>query len=164
VDIDWGRIWTPTWPPAEVAVRALLVYLAVFGLFRLIGRKELLRYSNFDIALLTLISAAGRQTIVGNDTSFTSALIGLGTIFSLDWLLSVLVVRNKRAANAIEGPSLILVRDGVPDEPALRRARLSRDELLARLREHATESLEDVERATFEHSGRVTFVLRSRAR
>ena len=157
---DWRAMWLPSWSPLEVALRAALVYLFLFGLMRVVGRKELGRYANFDVAMLTIITIAARQSIVGTDTSVTSAFVGLATIFMLDWLFSKAVFHSGRAALAIEGEVLTLVKDGQLQERELARARLSSQELLSRLREQHTESLNEVERAYFERSGRVTFVFR----
>lgn len=57
-------------------------------LFRLVGRKELGRYSTYDIAVLLLITVPVRNSMVGEDSSLTNAFVALGTILGLDWLLS----------------------------------------------------------------------------
>jgi uncharacterized membrane protein YcaP (DUF421 family) len=162
--MNWHRIWTPQWSPVEVVFRAAIVYFAVFILLRLVGRKELGRYSSFDVALLALMTTAARQSIVGTDTSITSAVVALTVIFVVDRLFSHVVFKSSRAADVLEGEVLLLVRDGVAQDGALRHARLSREELIARLREHGTESMESVSRAYFERSGRVTVVSRPQPR
>ena len=150
----------PSWPPWEVALRAALVYGVLVVLLRLAGRKEITRYSVFDIAALVLITVAARTAIVGEDHSLTSAFVALATIFGLDLLLSWTSFRSHRLATIIEGPRVLLVEDGRVREEALRHLRLSHDELLARLRVHGTDDLARVRSAYMEHDGKVTFVLR----
>jgi uncharacterized membrane protein YcaP (DUF421 family) len=157
---DWHAMWAPTWHPATVAVRAAMIYLLVQAMFRVIGRKELARYSTFDIAVLFLITVAARQSIVGDDKSITSAAIGLGTILGLDWFLSYLCFRSSTAARIIQGPVPRLVHDGIVDEHALRRHRMSREQLQAFLRQHGHHDIGDVADAYLERNGSVSFVFR----
>ncbi len=160
---DWHAMWAPTWHPATVIVRAAIVYGIIQVMFRIVGRKELGRYSTFDIAVLFLITTAARQTIVGDDKSITSAAIGLGTILSVDWMLSYLCFRSSTVARIVQGPIPRLVHDGEIDDRALRRHRISREQLLAYLRQHGHRDLDDVADAYLERSGRVSFVFRDRA-
>lgn len=161
--IDWHRMWTPQWSAAEVVLRATIVYVFVQLLIRLLGRKELGRFMMYDIVLLFLVSVAARMSIVGNDTSITSAAVALATLFGLEWLMSFATARSARLADVLQGRVTPLVRDGVVDERALRRKRVSIAELQsqARLRGHA--SLADVRDAWLERSGEISLVFRERS-
>jgi len=156
---DWQDLWVPTWPPWEVALRATIIYGLVVGLFRLLGRKELGRTTTHGIVLLFLVTTAVRQSIVGTDTSVTTAFIALVTIMGWDALASRLARRSRRAANVIDGPVRRLVSDGQVDDGELRRAGISRDELVAVLRRKGRDDLAAVTDAYLERSGRVTFIL-----
>ncbi|MFI5290354.1 MAG: DUF421 domain-containing protein [Polyangia bacterium] len=161
--MSWQELWVPTWSPGTVIFRAAVVYLFVQLVFRCVGRKELARYSTFDIAVLFLITVAVRQSIVGNDTSLTTAFLALTTIVVVDWALSYLSFRSPLAARILEGPIPKLVSDGRTDERALHRNRISREQLLAYLREHGHTSLDEVAEARLERNGHVSFVFRGRA-
>jgi len=161
--IDWHQMWVPELSPLEVVVRAVVVYLIVLALFRVIGRKELSRYSPFDFLLVLLVSQALRQTLVGSDKSLTGGLLSLATLLGLDLLLSWLSFRSRRLAALLEGSPSKLVQDGRPIVEALRRSRFSLDEIQSRLRRYGIDRLEWVESAWLERDGNVTFVLRSGA-
>src|SRR5690349_3137095 len=100
---NWREIWLPSMAPSEVAFRAAVVYLFVWLLFRISHRKELTRYSVFDIAVLLLITVAARTTILGNDSSLTSGGIALVVILSINELFSYLSYRSDRLATVLEG-------------------------------------------------------------
>ena len=157
---SWSALWTPTWPPWEVALRATLVYFAAQILFRLIGRKELSRYATHDILLLFLINSALRQSMVGTDTSLTAAFVALGTIVAWDALLSYVSFRSGRLAAMIEGRVRHLVTDGVVNETELARAHISRDELVSQLRQRGCDDVAVVKDAYLERSGQLSFILR----
>ncbi len=80
IPFDWHRLWVPHLTPWEVALRATFVYFLAQLLFRVVGRKELSRYGTHDIILLLIVSTSVRQSIVGSDSSLTSAAVALRTI------------------------------------------------------------------------------------
>lgn len=163
-DFDWQSLWIPTLPPWEVAFRAAIVYLGVQVLFRLAGRKELGSFSVFDLIVVFLVTTAMRQSIVADDTSLTSAFVGLTTLLALDRGLSIVTNRWRRARDLITGPVRRLMRDGEFEDETLRRVRLTREDLLENLRTHGTDDLSRVRDAYLERNGNVTFVMRDKAR
>jgi uncharacterized membrane protein YcaP (DUF421 family) len=160
VDLDLHRMWVPELAPLEVILRASIVYGFVTLLFRLAGRKELGRWGASDVVLLFLVTTAARMSIVADDPSVTSTMIGLATIVALDWALSALSARSERFADLVEGPVRRLVKDGALQHAALRRTRISEAELLAHVRQRGRERLDEVKDAWLERSGKVSIVFR----
>jgi uncharacterized membrane protein YcaP (DUF421 family) len=160
--IDWVRMWRPEHHPLETALRAAVAYLFVHVAFRMVGRKELGRHSTYEIVLLLFVSVAMRQTIVGKDESLTTGALGFATLLLIDTLVAWIVRLSPRAARLIDGPVRELARDGRLDQDAMKRARITREQLLAALRSHGRERLEDVRRAYLERSGRISVVFRRR--
>jgi uncharacterized membrane protein YcaP (DUF421 family) len=150
-------MWVPKWSPPEVALRAAIAYAFVVLLFRLAGRRELARYSVFNVIVLFLLSPAMRQTIVGDDTSMTSGMVALSTMVVLDIALSWMSFRSERFADLLTGPVRRLVHHGRVDLETMRRARVSERELLAELRRYGRHRLEGVTEARLERNGRITF-------
>lgn len=157
---DLTDLWKPELHPGEVVVRAAIMYLLLQVVFRVAGRKAIERWGLPEVALLFLVTTAVRTSIVGDDDSLTSALVGLVTIVALDRMIAVLTFRSRRLADLIEGPVVQLVRDGAVDRAALSRVRVSEDELLGHARARGRERLDDIKDAFFERSGKVTIVFR----
>ncbi len=157
--VDWTHMWLPARSPWETVIRAAVVYLFVHLTFRIAGRRELGQHSAYDIVLLFFVGVAMRQTIVGADASLTTAMIGWSTLLAVDRVISKLVSSSERAASFIEGPVRELVRNGQVKEEELRRAHVSREQLLAALRHHGRERLDEVHRACLERSGHISFIL-----
>jgi uncharacterized membrane protein YcaP (DUF421 family) len=159
MSIDWGKLWQTEQPPLETIVRASLIYLAVHLLLRLAGRKELSRYSSFDLAVIFLVTVAVRRAITVDDASVSTAVLALTTLVGWNMLFSWVTFRSRLAANLLKGAPRLLVQDGRPLEDALRQTRIGMDELKARLRVYGTEDLGAVHQAYLETDGKVTFVL-----
>jgi uncharacterized membrane protein YcaP (DUF421 family) len=159
MSIDWARIWQTEQPPLETIVRATLVYLAVHFILRIAGRKELSRYSSFDLAVIFLVTVAVRRAITVDDASVSTAVLALATLIGWNFFFSWLTFRSRLAAKLLKGEPRLLVQDGRPLEEALHATRIGMDELKARLRVYGTEDLGAVHQAYLETDGKLTFVL-----
>lgn len=158
--LDLASLWVPKISPGEVILRAVIMYVFIQILFRFVGRKEFGRWGASDVVLLFLVTTAVRKSIVADDASVTTAMLALTTIVALEWALSLITARSRRAANLLQGPVRQLVRDGTVQRAVMRKTRISEDELLSRIREKGKESLRDVKDAFLERSGKITIVLR----
>jgi uncharacterized membrane protein YcaP (DUF421 family) len=157
---DWHGIWAPEMHPLEVIFRVSMVFLFSQLVLRLLGRKELGRYSTFDLALLFLLTVCLRRTLVGDDDSLTTGFLALATLGAWDRLFSWLSFRDRAAARLLEGRPLELVHEGELVHENLRKSRISQKELLSRLRSHGRDDLGSVRAAFLEPNGRVTFLFR----
>lgn len=155
-NFSWEKMWAPTWPPSEVIFRAVIVYFFVHLLFRILGRKEWTRYSVFNVVVLFLISVALRTTLLGEDSSLTSALISISTIFGIDWLFSYLTFKSERFENIINGKLIFLIKNGQLQTREMRRTRISRSQLMEQIRLQGRFSLEEVQEALLERSGHIS--------
>jgi uncharacterized membrane protein YcaP (DUF421 family) len=161
VTVDWSGLWEIQQPISETVVRSSFIYLAVHLLLRLAGRKELSRYSSFDVAVLFLIGVAVRRAMTVDDASLTSATVALATVIGWDVFFSWLGFRSVQAAALLKGRPRLLVKDGLPLREALDASRISMEELLSKAREAGLGDLTRVEQAHLETDGKVSFVLRT---
>ncbi len=144
----------------DLAVRAVIAFLFVFLLTRVIGRRELSSLQPFDLILLIMIGDLVQQGVTQNDFSVTGALIVGSTIALMTVLVSYLSFRFPRLRPALDGEPVIVVEDGKPIERTLRRNRITLEELASAARQSEHESLADVKWAVLETNGRISFIPR----
>lgn len=157
---SWEGIWVPKVPPWEVAFRAAVIYLVLIAVFRLVPRKELGRYAISDIIVLFLVTTAVRRSIVVDDDSLTTAIVGLLTIFAVDLVLNVLARKGPRWSDWIQGQRQLLVLNGEIVEEGLSYGKMTVEELYSRLRASAgIDTMRLVKEAYLERDGKVTFVI-----
>jgi len=147
-------------PPSEVVFRAAAVYLFLTIAFRLVPRKELARISLLDIILLALVTVALRKSVVADDRSLTTAFVALATLLAVNQTLHALARVNHKWSDRIQGRRLQLMKDGEMIPSCLKRAQITEDELMSRLRGYGTMNLQRVDSAYMERDGKVTFVFR----
>jgi uncharacterized membrane protein YcaP (DUF421 family) len=160
MSVDWAGLWRTEQPPLETIVRASLIYLAVHFLLRIAGRKELSRYSSFDLAVIFLVTVAVRRAITVDDASISTAVLALATLILWNTFFSWLSFRSQVAAKLLKGAPRLLIQNGRLLEDALRESRIGMDEIQARLRVYGTQDLSTVHEAYLETDGKITFVLK----
>ena len=69
-------------------------------------------------------------------------------------------MRWKRFSRAVRAEPAVLVRDGAPVEAALRRERITHDELLSAVRESGGRDLDQAEVVLLEGDGSLTAILK----
>jgi uncharacterized membrane protein YcaP (DUF421 family) len=145
----------------DIVIRATVIFLFVFVLTRLLGRRELNSLEPFDLILLVVTGDLVQQGVTQNDESLTGALLAISTIGLLTVLLSWLSFHFKRMRPILNGEPLVLVEDGEVIEENLRRQRLTREEIGAEARLEGISSIEDVRWAILETNGQISFVQKS---
>jgi uncharacterized membrane protein YcaP (DUF421 family) len=144
----------------DLVIRAAVVFIFMFLLVRLLGRRELGDLEPFDIILLVVIGDLVQQGVTQNDTSVTGAFLVISTIALMSLLFSYLSFRFRRLRTLLDGQPIVLVEDGRPIERNMRRERITMDELAEAGRLQNVASLADVRWAVLETSGQISFIKR----
>jgi uncharacterized membrane protein YcaP (DUF421 family) len=142
----------------DLAIRATFLFCFVFLLTRIIGRRELSSLEPFDLILLIVIGDAIQQGLTQDDYSVTGALIVVGTFALLQVLVSLASYKLPRLRPALQGEPIVVVQDGKPIERNMRRERLTLEEVLVEARCQQVASLEQIEWAVLETSGKISII------
>jgi uncharacterized membrane protein YcaP (DUF421 family) len=142
----------------EVVLRAAVVFVFLWILTRVIGKKELAELSTFELVLIVSIGDLVQQGVTQEDMSITGALLSAGTIALLVVAVSYVGYRWRGARRVIEGEPVTIVDDGRPIDDAMAVERLTLDEVLASAREQGIADLAGVRYAVLEPDGTFSFV------
>lgn len=147
----------------DLVVRAAVAFVLVYLITRVVGRRELSSLQPFDLILLVMIGDLVQQGVTQNDFSITGMLLVGSTIGLLTVLVSWTSFRFPRLRPVLDGEPVIVVQDGEPIRKNLDRNRLTLDELRAAARQEQIASLDDVQWAVLETSGRISFIPKDQA-
>jgi uncharacterized membrane protein YcaP (DUF421 family) len=142
----------------DLVVRAAIVFVVIFLITRVVGRRELATMEPFDIILLVVTGDLVQQGVTQSDYSLTGAITVICTIALLTVALSYLSYRVPRLRPLLDGEPLLLVYDGEVIERNMRRERVTLDELLAEARLQQVSSLAQIRYAVLETNGAISFV------
>ncbi|WP_277370276.1 DUF421 domain-containing protein [Rhodococcus rhodochrous] len=147
----------------EIVIRALVLFLFLWGITRLVGRSSVGELSTFQLVLFVAMGDLVQQGITQDDVSMTSAVLTIGAFAVLTLALSMINARYPRLRGITHGVPVVIVQDGEPDMQNLKRERLSLDDLLAAARQEGIRRFSDIDLAVLETNGRISFFARTSA-
>ena len=144
----------------DIVIRAVVSFLFVFLLTRVVGRRELSSLEPFDLILLITIGDLVQQGVTQNDFSVVGMMLAVGTIALLTVLASYASWKFRALRPVLEGEPLILVEDGAFIERNLARNRITEEEVAGAARLESIASIRDVRWAVLETNGQISFIKR----
>lgn len=145
----------------DIVLRAVVLYVFIVFVMRVIGRRELSSMTPFDLVLLIILGDAIQQGLTQDDYSVTGAIVAVATIATLQVLTSYLSYRSKKARTVLEGDPIVLVDHGQIVQGNLKRERMTEDEVAEEMRQQQIPSLDEVEWAIIEANGSISFIKKS---
>jgi uncharacterized membrane protein YcaP (DUF421 family) len=142
----------------DIVLRAIVLYVFVVFVMRVIGRRELSSMTPFDLVLLIILGDAIQQGLTQDDYSVTGAFLAIGTIAALQVFTSYLSYKSRRVRKVFEGEPIVLVERGEIVERNMNRERMRPDEIAEEMRQQQIASLADVEWAILEANGSISFI------
>ncbi len=140
----------------EKIVRAVVVYLFLVVILRLVGKRELGQQNTLDLVVLLLVANAVQNAIIGADASFSGAAISVGTLVVLNEGLNRVAYFSGRVRWLFDGTDEYLIRDGLPLNRALFRSGISLPQLRSLARRQGYQDLAEVHTAILEANGVVS--------
>jgi uncharacterized membrane protein YcaP (DUF421 family) len=159
--MDWGQVFGVRVPVAELLVRGTVMYLFLYALFRVVIRRRVGAIGMADLLVLVIIADAAQNGMAGEYTTVTEAAVLVCTIVAWNHFFDWLGFRFPRLETWLQPPPLPVVHRGRILRRNMRLELISEQELLAKLREHGVQRVEDVERALIEPDGQVTVIPRA---
>ena len=157
-DIDWQALFSYSVPAAELVVRGTIMYWFLYLLFRCVVRRDAGGVGMADILVLVIIADAAQNAMAGEYHSITDGMTLVGTIVFWNYLLDWLCFRFPGLERVLQPRPLLLVKDGRIQQRNMQRQLLTREELLAKIREEGLEDLAAVKRAYMESDGKISVI------
>ena len=140
-------------------IRGLAVYLFVFLIFRILGKRSLSEITTFDFVLLLIISETTTDALIGEDFSLVSCFIMVCTLVSLDYLFSKLKDTSKFFSVLADSAPLVIVDKGRPLKKRMEKTRVDEEDVLEAARSvHGIQTLKEVRYAVLERDGSISII------
>ncbi|MFC0507780.1 DUF421 domain-containing protein [Micromonospora costi] len=159
---DWVQLFVPSTPLLETVVRGSVMYLTLFGLLRVILKRESGTTGVTDLLVIVLLADAAQNGMSGNYTSITDGVLLVAVIIGWSYLLDAVAYRWPAAARLIRPSSLVLVRDGRMLHRNMRRELITDEELRQQLREQGIDDVAKVREARMESDGQLSVTTRTK--
>jgi uncharacterized membrane protein YcaP (DUF421 family) len=142
----------------QLLFRALAVYAFLVVGLRLAGRREMGQLTTFDLILLLILSNAVQSSINAGDNSLGGGLVSALALLGINWVVGWAAYRWPAFERLVEGRPIVIITDGKLHMRAMRRERISLEELRSALRKQGVEGVTDCRRAVLESDGTLTAI------
>lgn len=142
---------------ARAFVLAVMALVWVVILIRINGLRSLSKMTNFDfvmtVALGSLLAGAAQAT---QWSGFLQALVAMIGLFFAQWSAAKLRKASDLFETAIQNEPVLLMRNGVINEKAMKETRVARSDLIAKLREANVLEIAKVRAVVLEATGDIS--------
>lgn len=139
-------------------VRAIVLYIVVLIVMRLMGKREIGQLQPFELAIAIMIADLASIPMTETGIPIGNGIVPIVGLLVAHLCISLVNLKSIKAREIICGKPRILIYRGKIDEQALIKERFTLNELEERLRDKNVSSLGDVEYAILETSGQVTVI------
>lgn len=138
--------------------RSIVLYILVLIAMRLMGKREIGQLQPFELAIAIMIADLASIPMSDTGIPITNGVVPILGLISMHLIISIINLKSMKAREIICGKPRILVYRGKIDEKALKKERLTLNELQERLRDKDVSNIGDVEFAILETSGQISVI------
>ena len=145
-------------------IRTILIYIFLTVTMRIMGKRQLGELDVGELVITILLSDIASLPITNPDKNLISALIPIATLAALEILTSTLILRSAFAKKLLSSKPSMLIFHGRLDKKALRRARISIEDLISQIRQNGIYDLSEVDYVILEENGKMSIIPKSQNR
>lgn len=139
-----------------VALSTVVAFLAMIAYTRITGLRSFAKMSAFDFAATIAIGSMAASMSVLDSVTIAAGLVGLATLYALQFVVAFLRSRSDRFGDAIDNSPLLLMAGSEVLHDHLRIGNVSVDDLRAKLRESGALRRDQVVAVILETTGDMT--------
>ena len=157
-NVDWAGIFTPTTSLLELVVRATIMYFIVFGLLRLVLKRQAGGIGTTDVLVVVLLAEVAGNGFAAEYKSVIEGAFLVATILGWTYLLEWAGHRYPAFERILRAPTVVLIENGKILRKNMKAEFVTKEELMAQLREHGVEDCALVKRACMEADGEISVI------
>lgn len=154
----------PSVPLPEIVLRTVIVYITVFALLRLAGKRELGQMSVADLVVILVIANAVQNSMNAGDNSLTAGLVAAATLVVMNTLVDRVGPHIPWFSRFMVEQPTLLMDDGKLIDAHLERENVTREEIEMAAREHGIDDLTEVRAAILEPDGSISIIPKDRSK
>lgn len=139
-------------------VRVSIIYILVLVVMRIMGKREISQMQPFELAIAIMIADLASVPMSDTGIPIFNGIIPILALLLFQLIISIINLKSIRLRQIICGKPQILIYRGKIDEKALKKEKITINELQERLRQNNIFTLGDVEYAILETSGEISVI------
>ena len=146
-----------------IVLRAIIIYLVVLFLFRIMGKRQLGQMQPFELVLTLIIADLATIPMAEIGVPVLHGIIPLLTLVILHFILTLLSRFSTKFSMLISGKPVIVINPKGIDYQALKKLNITIDDVFEAMRGLGFFSLEQVEYAIMETNGKLSVLPKAEA-
>lgn len=144
----------------RTAVIGVLAYVSLIVLLRMTGKRTLSKMNAFDFVVTVALGSTLATILLSKDVTLAQGVLALALLIGLQFVITWCSVRVRWVRRLVTGEPSLLFYQGELLQDALRRARVTEDEVRAAVRSAGLPALDDVEAVVLETDGSFSVIRR----
>lgn len=146
-----------------IFISALCIYITVIAMTRICGKRSFSKMSSFDFAMTVAVGSIIATTILSKSVSLMDGIIGTIAVYLLQ-IGAAYIRRNDTVKNVMDNQPLLLMDGPIILDDNLKKGRVAKSDLRAKLREANITELSEVKAVVFETTGDISVLHKSHDR
>jgi hypothetical protein len=139
-----------------VLERTILFYIIITVLYRFMGKREVGQLGIVDLIVSILIAELAAISIDNRTESIFLSIIPIVVLVLIQMGMAYYSLKNQKVRDAFDGTPSVMINRGKINFKEMVRQRYNIDDLLTQLREQHIKSIEEVDYAILETSGKLS--------
>ena len=116
-------------------IRSILIYVIVTAAVRIMGKRQVSDKQTSELVITIIISQIASLPLEDTERPLLNSLVPIMMIVAIEILVSMLMMKSRKARSLICGHPIIVIKDGKMLDEQLRLLRISREDVYTLLRE-----------------------------
>lgn len=147
---------------ARTLVVGALAYAALVLLLRISGKRTLTKLNAFDLVVTVALGSTLATILLSKSVALAEGVLAIALLISLQYGITWLSVRSPRFQSLIKDTPTLLLHRGTFLDDAMRRQRVTREEVLAAVRAAGAEQIGDIAAVVLETDGSISVLKEAR--
>jgi uncharacterized membrane protein YcaP (DUF421 family) len=118
----------------RIVLIAPAAYLALVAMLRITGKRTLTKLNAFDLVITVALGSTLATQILSRDTPLADGVAGMAALVASQWVVTAVSVRSDWFRRQVRSEPALVMRDGHFQEQAMRRERLTKNEVWQAIR------------------------------
>ncbi len=123
---------------------------------RFMGKRQVGEMQPVELVITILLSEIAAVPLEDNSIPLVNSVLAVTLLAAYEIINSVISLKSNKYRTLLQGHSVIVIREGTVDQKALRKLRISLDDLLTALRQNNVFDISQVYYAILETNGKLS--------
>lgn len=142
----------------QIIVQAVIVYVFIFFITRIIRKKHVQRLEILDILLLLIASRTIENSILDLKQNISTSFLFVTILIAIHFIINEITFHFIWFNNFLRGKPKLIMLNGKPHKKILKKFKITEDELFEAMRNHEIMNPNEVKCAILEPNGAISII------